>query len=179
LSYTSYNQKIKTFDGSFLTSLTKLTHLSLDKNSVTTLPNLENLTCLKQLSLCDNNLGSFFHEHPEYKFPLHLANLKLFQNGMTVCPDFSTLASLRMVCYFPMPIILLFLNFVLYYLFLQLDLSDNKIRELPPSLLELKNVKRLILAGNELSTLPIGFENGWQKLEFICIHFFLFWSFLN
>lgn len=140
---------IVSFDNSFLPALHQLIQLHLGSNMVTSLPNLEGLTQLRQLGLSENQLGPFFEAHPDYNFPTTLQTLNLAQNQITVCPR--------------LPNLIASITF--------LDLCDNKLTELPPSLVEMPNIRRLFLGGNHLSSLPAGFGKGWEQLTCLSMPF--------
>lgn len=55
----------------------------------------------------------------------------------------------------------------------KIDLSENKIEELPETFGELVHLERLFLGGNNLSSFPKGFNSAWKKLTVLCIFFII------
>eukprot|EP00026_Physarum_polycephalum_P008965 Phypoly_transcript_09072.p1 GENE.Phypoly_transcript_09072~~Phypoly_transcript_09072.p1 ORF type:complete len:443 (+),score=47.84 Phypoly_transcript_09072:13-1341(+) len=137
------------FNGDFLTSLRNLRQFHLSSCAIETLPKIDHLAEIKQISLSDNNLDEFFAKNPDYPFPPKLDTINLSQCRLTRAPNFvNALTNLTSV-----------------------DLSENKLQELPESVLGLAQMKRLFLGGNHLSSFPAGFGRSWKNLVVLSIPF--------
>jgi len=114
-------------------------YLDMSRNPITNLPSMAGMTKLKTLRLTGCNLGAW----PEGKLPPNLQTLSLSKNNISVLPATMTDPAGT---------------------WKNLDLSTNKIEELPGWLLGLTGLIMLDLSHNDLGEIPSGIS-GLTHLE--------------
>lgn len=128
---------------SAFSSLTNLTHILLNSNSLTSLPDLTKISKLQKLSIAQNRIPA-----SSLKVPPSLRELEMYGNRVSSFPIALQIPNITV-----------------------LDLSENCLKELSDDMLQLTNLKKLYLSCNNLSSFPKNFQNCWTSLTALKIDF--------
>lgn len=112
-----------------LSCLVQLTELELANNALTALPDLQPLSLLSRLDLRHNKLATV----PQLTHMSGLRELYMGHNALKALGDIGALCPAALTT---------------------LDVRDNRIKQLPPSITQLLQLERLELANNDLTELP-------------------------